>query len=191
MTYDAPADYGDPNHYLRDPSQCNPIHDCHPFEEVKDAAKAFVDQMYFPYDRVAVVTFDGFPNYARVDLDFSDKKADIVAAINGLNVVQPDICDTTEGPCRQYQRYADNDPVYGNNDGNPTNEPIIDANGDGIGDLYYGFDCPIYNSPDPLSAKAIPILAEPPALARVCILRETSLATRLPSGRSRSGWSSF
>ncbi len=58
MTYDAPADYGDPNHYLRDPSQCNPIHNCHPFEEVKDAAKAFVDQMYFPYDRVAVVTFD-------------------------------------------------------------------------------------------------------------------------------------
>ncbi len=33
MTYDAPQ--GDP---MRDPSQCNPVHNCHPFEEVKAAA---------------------------------------------------------------------------------------------------------------------------------------------------------
>ena len=36
---------------------CNP-HNCHPFEEVRAAAKAFVDNLYFPYDRVAVVTLD-------------------------------------------------------------------------------------------------------------------------------------
>ena len=58
MTYDAPADYGDPNHYLRDPSQCNPVHNCHPFEEVKDAAQGLCGPDVFPYDRVAVVTFD-------------------------------------------------------------------------------------------------------------------------------------
>jgi len=123
MTYDAPQ--GDP---MRDPSQCNPVHNCHPFEEVKVAAKAFVDQMYFPYDRVAVVTFsDG----AHVDLGFSDNKADVIAAINGLTVVNPDVCPTTSGPCRVYER----DPVTGV----PT-----DLNHDGVID-YYGFDCPVYH----------------------------------------------
>jgi hypothetical protein len=31
---------------------------CHPFQEVKNAAKNFVSNLYFPYDRVAIVTFD-------------------------------------------------------------------------------------------------------------------------------------
>lgn len=30
---------------------------CHPFEEVRDAAKRLVDRMYFPYDRLSIVTF--------------------------------------------------------------------------------------------------------------------------------------
>ena len=30
---------------------------CHPFEEVRDAAKRLVDRMYFPYDRISIVTF--------------------------------------------------------------------------------------------------------------------------------------
>jgi hypothetical protein len=34
------------------------LDDCHPFKEVKAAAAAFVDQLYFPYDRVAIVTFN-------------------------------------------------------------------------------------------------------------------------------------
>ena len=128
MTYDAPADLADPNHYLRDPSQCNPLHDCHPFEEAKDAAKTFVNQLYFPYDRVAVVTFD---SGARVDLGFSDNRVNVLSAINDLGVVRPDICPTVSGPCREYER---------DDQGN-----IIDLNGDGIGDQYLGFRCPIYN----------------------------------------------
>jgi hypothetical protein len=32
--------------------------ECHPFEEVKAAAASFVDRLNFPYDRVAIVTFD-------------------------------------------------------------------------------------------------------------------------------------
>ena len=32
--------------------------ECHPFEEVKHAAVDFVDRLYYPYDRVSVVTFD-------------------------------------------------------------------------------------------------------------------------------------
>jgi Putative Flp pilus-assembly TadE/G-like len=30
---------------------------CHPFEEVRDAALGLVDRMYFPYDRISIVTF--------------------------------------------------------------------------------------------------------------------------------------
>jgi hypothetical protein len=62
MVNDAP--FGD----LRDPSKCNtnpPPYSgagfsgsCDPFSAVKQAADAFVDQLFFPYDRVAVVTFD-------------------------------------------------------------------------------------------------------------------------------------
>jgi hypothetical protein len=32
--------------------------ECHPFEEVKVAARSFLSKLYFPYDRVAIVTFD-------------------------------------------------------------------------------------------------------------------------------------
>lgn len=136
MTYDAPQ--GDP---MRDPSQCNPVHNCHPFEEVKAAASAFVDQLYFPYDRVAVVTFD---DHSRVDLGFSDNKADVKAAIGNLGVVDPPVCPTASGPCRVYER----DP----NTGVPT-----DLNNDGVID-YYGFDCPVYHltgNPDTCGTTAI------------------------------------
>jgi Flp pilus assembly protein TadG len=140
MTYDAAPD--DP---MRDPAQCNPIRDCHPFEEVKGAAAAFVDQLYFPYDRVAIVTFDdnaGVDGHA--DLSFSDNKATILAAINGLKVIEPDICPTASGPCREYEWDA------GGN--------IIDGDGDGFGDVYRGFDCTIFHdtgNPDTCGTTAI------------------------------------
>ncbi len=35
--------------------------DCHPFQEVKAAAVNFVERLYYPYDRVAVTTFDIVP----------------------------------------------------------------------------------------------------------------------------------
>jgi Flp pilus assembly protein TadG len=35
--------------------------ECHPFEEVKLAASAFIERMNFPYDRVAIVHFDLLP----------------------------------------------------------------------------------------------------------------------------------
>jgi Flp pilus assembly protein TadG len=143
MTYDAARD--DP---MFDPGQCNPLDNCHPFKEVKAAAAAFVDQLYFPYDRVAIVTFD---DKARTDLSFSDNKAAVLAAINGLEVVDPGVCphpDSTSppvpGPCREYERDAAGD--------------IIDADGDGVGDVYLGFDCPVYHltgNPDTCPTTAI------------------------------------
>ncbi len=60
MTFDAPPGSAD-----RDPSVCNSKNqaakytgDCSPFSDVKKAADEFVDNLYFPYDRVGVVTFD-------------------------------------------------------------------------------------------------------------------------------------
>lgn len=167
MTYDAVP--GDP---MRDPVQCNLVQDCHPFEEVKDAAKAFIDQLYFPYDRVAIVTFDGYPSPARVNFSFADfdnaanKKTAVQGAINALSVVDPGDCSEGTypgaGPCREYVRYADclgGLPwANGDCDGDNRDEAIIDADSDGFGDTYLGFDCPIFHAtgnPDTCGTTAI------------------------------------
>jgi hypothetical protein len=55
--------------------------ECHPFEEVKQAAVSFVERMYFPYDRVALVTFD---NGATTDLSLLDADAINKTAIQDL-----------------------------------------------------------------------------------------------------------
>jgi hypothetical protein len=61
--------------------------ECHPFEEVKRAAYEFVDTLYFPYDRVSVVTFD-----QRVSrrLPLSDNKTDVQDAIRNLAMMGVD-----------------------------------------------------------------------------------------------------
>ena len=125
MTYKA-----DPSDPMRDPSQCNPAHNCHPFEEVKAAADAFLTKLYFPYDRVSIVTFD---DGARTVIPFTDNQADVEDAIRDLNVVQPDICPTVSGPCRMYE---------GEYQGDPPKLVPTDMNSDGVID-YYGFDCPV------------------------------------------------
>ncbi len=45
--------------------------DCHPFEEVRDAASRLVDRMYFPYDRLAIVTIGRLAS-AELELDHDD-----------------------------------------------------------------------------------------------------------------------
>lgn len=101
MTWDAPA--GDP---MRDPSQCNNVDtgdgipgECHPFEEVKVAARDFVRQLYFPYDQVAVVTFD---KQAQVDLHLSDNETNILNSINNLGVYEAQGVCPHGDPCRRY-----------------------------------------------------------------------------------------
>jgi Flp pilus assembly protein TadG len=122
----------------RDPSYCNHIPngsytgDCKPFHEVKRAAVGFVEQLFFPYDRVAVVTFD---QTARTVLHLTGDESTIVSAIKGLGVVEPDPCVypdgtafTGDGPCRAYEWYPPNTPPYG-----PYNIfacPIFNATGD-------------------------------------------------------------
>ncbi|MFZ5818282.1 MAG: pilus assembly protein TadG-related protein [Chloroflexota bacterium] len=144
MTWDA-----EPLTWQRDPYQCNPGNDCQPFRDVKEAAKAFVDQLFFPYDRVSIVTFD---QTARYVLHFSDDPLKnnatyIKGKIQDLTVFSPETCVAAGGgPCREYERYTD-DPLdgdgHGDGDGDWSDELIIDESpADGIGDTYLDFRCP-------------------------------------------------
>jgi len=85
----APVGWDTPDDYYRNPNLCNPAGECHPFEEVRTAALALVDRMYFPYDRMAIVTFD---RNAAVHQHLTSVKADIQNTINNLTVaVSPQI----------------------------------------------------------------------------------------------------
>ena len=99
-----------------DPSACNPS-DCHPMEEIKDAAKVLVDHLFLGtdgnpgYDRVAIVTFDRFP---KVQLEMTDDKDLINDTLDNLTVYAGEReCEfapgdlaaaalAQEGPCRSY-----------------------------------------------------------------------------------------
>ena len=98
MTYTA-----DPGTQERDPSYCNTAVNpddlsyqgyCLPFFDVKKAAVNFVNSLYFPYDRVSIITFD--KDATRV-LDFSNDKNTIIADIKGLTVFQGDPTVGTDG----------------------------------------------------------------------------------------------
>lgn len=54
-------------------------HKCHPFEEVREAAKALVNRMYFPYDRISIVTFGRKPI---IQLELDDNKAPQPCGVN-------------------------------------------------------------------------------------------------------------
>ncbi|MBI4730732.1 MAG: Tad domain-containing protein [Chloroflexi bacterium] len=118
MTYDAPN--GDP---LRDPSVCNYEDtgdgmpgECHPFEEVKQAAVDFVRAAtYFPYDRVSIISFNkiGVTNLSFADIDYSTTdpleiaaiEATIVSTIEGLMVYEGQGECPNGQPCRVYDEF--------------------------------------------------------------------------------------
>jgi hypothetical protein len=95
MTWTAPPPTTNPNTSdpMRDPSVCNYAANpdasyqgyCRPFDEVKKAAVSFVNSLYFPYDRVSVVTFDKNPH---VVIHFSNDKGNIISHIKNLTVYQ-------------------------------------------------------------------------------------------------------
>lgn len=101
-----------------DPAVCNISVDtpCQPLEDVKNVAQDFLQTMYFPYDRVAVVAFtgqelDGTATRQHVTvLPLSDTENDVRDAIESLKVFRPPDCvkdgaspdpdSPTEGLCR-------------------------------------------------------------------------------------------
>jgi hypothetical protein len=96
MTYDAPP--GDP---MRRPDTCNPVRNCHPFEEVRAAAIGFTNFLYPPYDQIAVVNFDRWSNLRQ---PLTNDRAAAIAAIQGLEVYDvpwiydPFLCPTWTRP---------------------------------------------------------------------------------------------
>ena len=88
-----------------DPSVCNLNNTCQPMRVVKDTALDFLNTLYFPYDRVAVVTMTGADDRnPREVLALTSDRADIVSAINDIKVYEPRECDgsDTEGSCLFY-----------------------------------------------------------------------------------------
>ncbi len=88
---------GIPDDFGHDPNNCNDPDpaagvqgQCHPFEEVRAAALALVDRMYFPYDRMAVISFDV---NATAQLHFSDSPSSIKSSIGSLLVYKLPSCD--------------------------------------------------------------------------------------------------
>ena len=119
MTWDIPMGNADGGDDERDPIVCNAMDsegsdgypgECHPFEEVKKAAVEFLDELYFPYDRVGVVTFDRWDNWP-TRLDLTNDKSSIVNYIKDLKVTPwmqlcSDYTQTNDrfhdGPCASY-----------------------------------------------------------------------------------------
>jgi hypothetical protein len=94
MTFNEPKGNPDGGPDMRDPQVCNADDaagadgfpgECHPFEEVKQAAVEFVNQLYFPYDRVGVVSFDRWSDPAS-RLNLTNNKTNIVNYIKNLQV---------------------------------------------------------------------------------------------------------
>jgi hypothetical protein len=59
--------------------------ECHPFEEVKSSAVNFVSRLYFPYDRVGVVTFDIVPT-TLISITSGTSQTDTIELIRDLEV---------------------------------------------------------------------------------------------------------
>jgi Flp pilus assembly protein TadG len=104
---------------MRDPRNCNAADpggadgypgECHPFQEVKDAAVGFVNQLYFPYDRVGVITFDRWSDSSG-RLDLTNNKSNIINYIKNRQVTSwMQVCpyETTDkataSPCADYSK---------------------------------------------------------------------------------------
>lgn len=75
-----------------DPTLCNGVADivndpnrCQPFSDVREAAKDLVKKMFFPYDRVSIVTFDFFGTN-QLTLVNGDNETTVTNTLNSLQV---------------------------------------------------------------------------------------------------------
>ena len=65
------------------PDTCNPGNTCYPFHDVKAAATSFVNQMYFPFDHVAVVSF---ADHATTVTGLTGDQTTVLNAVSSLQV---------------------------------------------------------------------------------------------------------
>jgi hypothetical protein len=107
MAFDTP---GHPPLDSRDcskpPNGTAAVNSCLPFEEVKQAAKTFISQMYLPYDRLALVTFDSQPKLQLALTNTLDMTGTL-AVVDSLEVSPPHI---TIPSCSDFAYGLSNDP---------------------------------------------------------------------------------
>jgi hypothetical protein len=82
--FDSGSPFYDPGNYI-------PANDCHPFEEVRAAAMAMIGRMYFPYDRLSIVTFASTGSTA-LDLNVGTSLSSAVSALASLRVSADPAC---------------------------------------------------------------------------------------------------
>lgn len=90
---------------LEDPAKCNVSvsNPCQPLTAVKNVADDFLDNMFFPYDRVAIVAMTNqLPSAPNRDtqtvLALSSDEGAVRTALGDLRVYQPPTCDLTSSP---------------------------------------------------------------------------------------------
>lgn len=128
---------------LSDPYLCNALDNCNPFKDIKNAALDFVDNLFFPYDRVGVITFD---RQARVVLELSNNEEQIKDAIRSLGVFEAEPCPYLFGEAESMasqgsicRAYASNAPDFRAGSGNWPKTPTA---GDVATWPFLGMDCP-------------------------------------------------
>jgi len=114
---------------------------CFPFQDVKIAADLFLNNLYFPYDRVGVVTFD---RYATMKLPLTDEYSDIHNVVINLEVYEgtnkcPYYRDDRPGAPWDYPA-AETDAFN-----NPINPCRLHDNASS--ETYVSMDCPLFYGP--------------------------------------------
>lgn len=79
-----------------DPHLCNINHTCQPLENIKTVAQDFIDTLFFPYDRVAIVTMtDQVVNGTRqttLTLPLNNNYLAVFNALEDIRVFEPPTC---------------------------------------------------------------------------------------------------
>ena len=151
-----------------DPQDCNLSHTCQPLEDVKADAIAFIDTMFFPYDRVGVVTLTsqnpaGFRDSV-TKLNLSGVKTEVIAALNDIKVYEPPACDSEFGICRNLCDQLEIDTAEGDSNqngirnemdifGNPIDVPEDlghPCHSRPVG-YFLGLECPVLRDPNILN----------------------------------------
>lgn len=106
-----------------DPAACNLADNCQPFRAIKDIAIEFVDTLYFPYDRVAIITFD---RVAHAQPDLGGGVAPWIEDTNGNGTARDEVEDIIDN-LEVYQPA----PCVSNNPPNPSAGTCLGYNADG------------------------------------------------------------
>ncbi len=151
----------------KDPSECNvnppPFSgsggfsgSCEPFDDVKRAADSFVDELFYPYDRVAVVTFDRFVHCStcgsagssRLYLALTSDKLEIHNRIRNLWVYQAGN-DNAPTPANAGLNGETcwNIPGFPDAMVDPPDGPCRNYDSSTVGSNYITLDCPVTRPP--------------------------------------------